>query len=405
MQVKCVGASPADHNSGSNGFKFRSSRQSYRNLQWSADGTCLLATSYNHSIDTYVVTVNLLEERDLPHRLDAYSSLTSPDPVNAVIGYPFFSLQDPTSTLLLSSQRHHPVRLCSALTGERVASYAIINTLTEEYICPNSLVFSSTGQHFIAGSESLISIFDISSPGQEPLATVQTGPKRVKDDRWNPSTSIRGIVSSLAIEPSSKVLAAGTFTRQIGLYEAEGQGSCIGAFTVTGNDADTNIGGGGITQLNWSPCGRYLYIAERKSDGIMLYDIRQTGQLLSWCEGRNANTNQRLGFDITTNGESSHEVWAGGKDGVVRIWKDVHMSEGGVAATFCLDAHDGNIPAFVRDSQLIKLQTPSLELLFTDLEALLQHALARTTSRRKRSRQPGMEAPLNLLARSRSGHC
>jgi telomerase Cajal body protein 1 len=307
---------------------------SYRSLQWSADGTCLIGTSYQHAIETFVVPVDLLDDHSEPMRLESYSSIASPDPINAVVGYPFFDLQDPNTNLILAAQRDHPIRLSSSVTGERVASYPLVNALTEAYICPNALLFSCDGSKFISGSENLLSVFDVSSPGSEPILSTQTGPKKVQDDRWNPSTSVRGIVSALAIEPSSRVMATGTFTRHIGLYDLEGQGACVGAFSIAGNDADAKIGGGGITQVSWSPCGRYLYIAERKSDGVMLYDIRNTGQLLSWCQGRKAMTNQRLAIDLAMAGENSYEIWAGGSDGVARSWTDAHLHEGAVLPGF-----------------------------------------------------------------------
>jgi telomerase Cajal body protein 1 len=303
---------------------------SYRSVQWSADGTCLIANTYDHTIETIVVPADLLDSHNEAPKLESFCSVQSPDPINAVIGYPFFDLQDPATTLVLAAQRNHPIRLSSALTGEKLASYPLVNPLTEAYICPNALTFSCDGTKFIAGSESLISIFDVAGPGQGPLQATQTGPKKLQDDRWNPSTSIRGIVSALAIESSSKVLAAGTFSRQIGLYDLEGQGGCAGAFSIGATQADVEISGAGITQLDWSSCGRYLYIAERKSDGIMVYDIRNTGQLVSWCQGRKAMTNQRLGFDITKSADGSCEVWAGGVDGVARMWKDPQAREGPV---------------------------------------------------------------------------
>ena len=140
---------------------------------------------------------------------------------------------------------------------------------------------------------------------------------------------MKGIVSALAIEPQSNLLAAGTFTRHIALYDAAGQGGCAGSFTVKNTDADQAIGGSGITQLLWSPCGRYLYVAERQSNGVMIYDIRNTGQLLCWLKGRHAYTNQRLGVELF-HGESQ-DVWAGGTDGVIRVWRDAERQEGGVA--------------------------------------------------------------------------
>lgn len=154
---------------------------------------------------------------------------------------------------------------------------------------------------------------------------------------------MKGIVSSLAISPTADgILAVGTFTRNIGLYASAGSGECIGVFSVAGTEAETTIGGAGITQVLWSPCGRYLYICERKSDGVLIYDIRVEGKLVGWLEGRTAGTNQRLGVDIVPTDEGGgHEVWAGGTDGMVRIWRNPHEREGGQEARWTWKGHGG----------------------------------------------------------------
>ncbi|KAA8650953.1 uncharacterized protein ATNIH1004_003644 [Aspergillus tanneri] len=147
----------------------------------------------------------------------------------------------------------------------------------------------------------------------------------------------------MAVSPDGDgVLAAGTFSRHVGLYDSNGTGQSLGTFSIARTEADRYIGGRGVTQLVWSPCGRYLYIAERKSDGVLIYDIRVTGQLLGWLEGRNAITNQRMKIDIvpTRQGES-HEIWAGGTDGYMRLWRDPVSSAGPRKPAWEWKVHDG----------------------------------------------------------------
>ena len=223
--------------------------------------------------------------------------------------------------------RDHPIRLNSALTSHTVGTYPLVNPTTEAHVSPHSLLFSKRGTHFTAGSDSLVSVFDLSRPGDGPVSSVRTG-MRKSGGVASSGMSMRGIVSALAVDEGSGILAAGTFTRKVGLYVAEGQGECCGVFHVHGTDADELIGGSGITQLIWSPCGRYLYIAERNSDGVLLYDIRKTGQLLSWVQGRNARTNQRLGVDLMSDQDGNYEIWAGGVDGRIRMWRNAHQTEG-----------------------------------------------------------------------------
>lgn len=154
---------------------------------------------------------------------------------------------------------------------------------------------------------------------------------------------MKGIVSAMAVNPSGDgILAAGTFTRQVGLYSSNGSGELLGTFSIAKTEANREIGGKGITQLLWSPCGRYLYIAERQSDGILVYDIRGTGQMLGYLRGRKALTNQRMRVDVVPVGsEGSHELWAGGGDGFIRVWKNPPHTVGAQDPHWEFKAHDG----------------------------------------------------------------
>ena len=274
--------------------------------------------------------------------MESYAQIHSVEAVKALTIFPPFDLQDPSTTLLLCSVPDHPIQLHSALSSGLVASYPFVNATTEAYISPHSLLFTDGGRSFIGGSSSLIAAYDLSRPGHGPSSLFPTASSR-KRSKCHSSIGLKGIVSALSVEKASNILAAGTFSRHVGLYNAAGQGECLGLFRLDGNEADDRIGGRGITQLLWSPCGRYLYTAERQSGGVMIYDIRKTGQLLSWVEGRKAETNQRLGVDLSnsTNADGDLEVWAGGIDGNVRVWRKTYCQEGPQQPDLELHAHDG----------------------------------------------------------------
>lgn len=61
-------------------------------------------------------------------------------------------------------------------------------------------------------------------------------------------------------------------------------------------------------------------MVERKSNGILVYDVRVTGRLVGWLDGRNADTNQRLSVQTFDAGERGTEIWAGSTDGIARVW-------------------------------------------------------------------------------------
>jgi WD40 repeat protein len=207
------------------------------------------------------------------------------------------------------------------------------------------MIYPSTmgGTHFLTGSDSLICLFDVSRTGSDgPVSRMPTIPSKRKQIVGG-GVGMKGIVSALAVNPAGDgILAAGTFTRHIGLYSSNGSGELIGTFSIAKTEANRDIGGRGITQLIWSPCGRYLYVAERKSDGVLVYDIRVTGQMLGYLRGRKAFTNQRMKVDVVPAGaDGSHEVWAGGTDGFMRVWKDPIYAAGGQDPDLEWKVHDG----------------------------------------------------------------
>lgn len=149
---------------------------------------------------------------------------------------------------------------------------------------------------------------------------------------------MKGIVSALAINKDG-MLAAGTFSRWIGLYDTSGGGGASSIFPL--NEIEKSNEGGvgqgtGITQLLWSPCSRYLCVVERNSDGVGVWDIRGSGQRLAWLRGRQALTPQRLEVEVM-----GEEVWAGGTDGKIRVWEGLGMREGIVEPDRVFIAHGG----------------------------------------------------------------
>ncbi|KAL4819643.1 WD40-repeat-containing domain protein [Aspergillus spinulosporus] len=346
------------------------SSEFFKSAEWSPDGTTILTDSSDHHIRTYIVPTDLLEERQSPHQLSPYSVLPSGEPTYASTFYPFYSLQEPSSALFLSSVRDHPIRLASALAPTSLATYSLVNPMTEAFITPHCILYPPPlgGTHFLTGSDSLICLFDVSRPGNEgPVAWMPTIPSKRKQ-LIGGGVGMKGIVSALALSPNEGgILAAGTFSRSVGLYDSNGTGQSLGSFSISKTEAARHIGGSGVTQLLWSPCGRYLYIAERKSDGVMVYDIRVTGQLLGWLQGRNTSTNQRMKIDLVPTGEGDgHGIWGGGTDGVLRFWRDPTHFAGAQEPTWEWKLHDDSLSSTVMHPMGNILATTSGQKHFKD---------------------------------------
>ncbi|OBU00279.1 hypothetical protein VE01_01449 [Pseudogymnoascus verrucosus] len=320
----------------------------FKSIQWSPDGTSLIAASADNKLRFYVAPPDLLSPSSSPHILTPYTTYAAPEPTYTQSFYPHFDLQNSSTTVLLSSPRDHPIQLINVLSPEPspVSTYSLVCRTTEAYLTPSSLLWHPSGQEFYTGTDCLISIFDVSRSGEGPTTRLPTIPSK-RHKMKGGGVGMRGIVSCLSLQPDAPdsplgngMLAAGTWTRWVSLYDAEGLGGTVANWSIaSAADDESQIGGAGVSQVLWSACGRYLFVVERKSRGVLVYDVRVTGRLVGWLEGREAETNQRMSVDTASIGGKS-EVWAGGTDGRVRVWRDVGSKERGAKPDMDWLAHE-----------------------------------------------------------------
>ena len=307
----------------------------FSNAEFSGDGTTIVTQNGGQSLASFVLPSNLLDGSEEPHGLKPHATITSPTPIQSYALYPHFNLSDPSTTLCLSAAKDVPISLNNALHNDFVhAKYPLINPQTEVYIAPSSLLWIKNGTHFLTGSLHRMSIFDASYSGSGPVQTWKTAKGRSE------TRGCKGTISALSTSVNG-VLAAGTRERNIALYPYEGHGHCITHFSLGDQRDYVHIANGaGITQLAWSPDGNYLLVAERQSDGIQVFDLRNSHQRVAWLSGRKAGTLQKLGIDVVPT-STGYEVWAGGTDGCVRMWKDPGSAEGEQSPDDVLHLHEG----------------------------------------------------------------
>lgn len=341
--------------------------------QLSPDGTCIFTSDYSRTFSVYPLNPTIFSS-PTTQPLQPYAQFTSADPIWAFAANPLFNLQDPSSTHVLVSRRDRYITLHNALWDTLslnpstspspppsspinihtpLTSYKLINHLTEAVTAPLSLAYTPSGTHFLAGSTNSIALFDLSHPSS-PVRTIRTIPS-TRSKLKHGGRGFKGAISALATAPTSdSLLAAGARTRCVALYDVNGGGGEGGGgsgeithFSLPGSrdgrklhnssDDEKELMGDGVSSLKFSPCGRYLYVAERGADVLLIYDVRHFTLALGYCKGRNARTKQRLGFDVWSAGGEGHEVWAGGVDGRVRVWRDPWAKGGGVEADEVVD--------------------------------------------------------------------
>ncbi|USP74165.1 Guanine nucleotide-binding protein negative regulator 1 [Curvularia clavata] len=329
--------------------------------QLSPDGTCIFISDYDRTFSVYPISHDLVSQPST-QSLTPYASFHSANPIWAFAVNPLFNLQDATTTTVVVSRRDSYITLHNALwdfsrdytstsppTGPvnistPLASYKLIDALTEAVIAPHSLAYTHSGTHFFCGTRDKIVLFDMQETNQ-PIQTMRTIPAR-RNKLKGGGRGFKGCVSALSLSPPSAssrdgLLAAGSWTRHVGIYDAL-SGAEVTSFALPGSLKPQaqhlqHVVGDGVSSLRWSPCGNYLYVAERRSDALLIYDVRSYSLALAHCIGRAALTKQKLGFDIWNAGASpydieavSHEVWAGGTDGKIRVWRDPCWREGAV---------------------------------------------------------------------------
>ncbi|CAD6564022.1 MAG: hypothetical protein ASARMPRED_002652 [Alectoria sarmentosa] len=314
-------------------------RNYFKSAQWSPDGTTILTSSVDKTLRSFILPPDLLTPPH-PQNIQPYAIHQSPEPLYATTFHPSYNLQEPSTCLALASPRSLPIRLFSPFTADRIlASYPLVSPTTEAWVAPHSLLFDPQEVNtFFAGSESCVSVFDVNRNGDGPVMRMHTTPSR-RGGAAGQGQGMKGIVSALGLS-SEGVLAAGTYSRWVGLYDGFGRGENTGVFSV-GTEVEAE-GGGGITQVVWSACGRYLCVVERASDGVGVWDIRGTGKRLAWLRGRNAKTQQRLSVGVM-----GGELWAGAVDGMVRVWEGLGMMEGLLDPDWEFKAHEDAVSSTI----------------------------------------------------------
>ncbi|KAM3511489.1 hypothetical protein MY11210_004847 [Beauveria gryllotalpidicola] len=332
----------------------------YSSAQWTADGTTLLVGSSDSKVSTFVLPSNLLEA-DTVQTLRPQARIQLPEPTQCIASAPYFSLSNPATQTFLVGSRDHPLHLYHAFpTGSEkpapLCMYKLMRHETEAYITPSSMLWPSPGTHFFCGSANRIDYFDASRPGSGgPVHTLHTIPSK-RHRLKGGGVGMKGTVSALSDSPSNApgggVIAAGTWTRWMGLYDMLRVDKAVANWSIA--DADMQefgmaFGGQGIVQTRWSPCGRYLVINERHAAGFLVYDIRGNGKLLSVLAGRDCQTQQRLTCDTfgSANDGPGFELWSGTESGSVKVWDQVGLHYGVVDPKWDWDAHEAPISSTI----------------------------------------------------------
>ncbi|CAO3571855.1 unnamed protein product [Mortierella alpina] len=287
----------------------------FKALKWSPDGSCLLSSSNDNCLRIFALPESTTSTPE-DTQLNAGVVIKEGEVVYDMCWYPGMSSLDPASCCVLSSSRDHPVHLWDAYTGELRCSYTIVDHC-EVNVAPNALCFNLDGTKIYCGSNNMIQIFDTARPGRDSQKRPTVPTRKSKKGQ-------KGVISCLAFNPDqSDLYAAGSYLKTIGLYDARAEELLLllrdkshrphhrasKESTVKNQDAsqqqrssDAVPPMGGVTQLQFSPDGLYLYSASRQDAYLRCWDIRNTAHVLHRLERPGELTNQRISFDISNDG-------------------------------------------------------------------------------------------------------
>ncbi|CAN6920662.1 unnamed protein product [Brassica oleracea] len=289
--------------------QFRASRNPnnfLKGLKWSPDGSCFLASSEDNTLSLFYLPQDGGESNGygvtIPEE-DSYGAsllVNEGESVYDFCWYPYMSVSDPLTCVFATTTRDHPIHLWDSSSGELRCTYRAYDAM-DEITAAFSIGFNPGGNKIFAGYNSSIRVFDLHRPGRDfgQYSTLQ------KNKEGQAGCCI---LSTLAFSPTnSGMLAVGSYGQTTGIYREDNMELL---YVLHGQE-------GGVTHVQFSKDGNYLYTGGRKDPYILCWDMRKSVEIVYKLYRATENTNQRVFFDIEPCGR---HLGTGGQDGLVHMY-------------------------------------------------------------------------------------
>ncbi|KDP20885.1 hypothetical protein JCGZ_21356 [Jatropha curcas] len=276
-----------------------------KGVKWSPDGSCFLTSTEDNTLrlfslpddgsgsDSNACSINVDEDS-----YDASLVVNEGESVYDFCWYPYMTASEPVSCVFASTTRDHPIHLWDASSGLLRCTYRAYDAV-DEITAAFSIAFNPAGTKIFAGYNKSVRVFDIHRPGRdfEQYSTLQ-GNKEGQT----------GIISAIAVSPTrSGMLATGSYSQTAAIFREDNMELL---YVLHGQE-------GGITHVQFSKDGNYLYTGGRKDPYILCWDLRKTVEVVYKLYRSSEQTNQRILFDIEPFGR---HLGTGGQDGLVHIY-------------------------------------------------------------------------------------
>ncbi|KAM7530718.1 hypothetical protein LguiB_034128 [Lonicera macranthoides] len=289
--------------------QFRTSSSNPNNflkgLKWSPDGSCFLTAADDNTLRVFALpddeSGSDVNACSVAANADSYNAnlvLSEGESVYDYCWYPYMSAADPVTSVFATTTRDHPIHLWDSTSGQLRCTYRAYDAM-DEITAAFSIGFNPTGTKIFAGYNKSVRIFDIHRPGRdfEHHSTLH-GNKEGQS----------GIISAIAFSPSHNgMLATGSYSQSTAIYREDKMELL---YVLHGQE-------GGVTHVQFSKDGNYLYTGGRKDPYILCWDIRKTVDIVYKLYRSSETTNQRIQFDIEPFGR---HLGTGGQDGLVHIY-------------------------------------------------------------------------------------
>ncbi|GAQ92519.1 hypothetical protein KFL_010380030 [Klebsormidium nitens] len=275
-----------------------------KGVKWSPDGTSFLTNSEDAKLRVFDLPADTLQRPALDSEVEddsvaAALTIWEGEIVYDFAWFPNMHASDPATCCFVATSRDKPVHLWDAYTGQLRGTYRGYND-KDEVTAAFSVAFSTGGDRLWCGYEQCIRVFDVARPGREYTEHMTVNGVTKEGQA--------GIISCLSASPDhGGLVAAGSYDRTVGIYS---EAMAEQLFVLSGHT-------GGITQVQFSRDGTYLYSGARKDGSILCWDVRYTVGEVYRLSRESSNTNQRIAFDIEPGGR---HLATGGEDGCVRVF-------------------------------------------------------------------------------------
>ncbi|CAI0407237.1 unnamed protein product, partial [Linum tenue] len=177
---------------------------------------------------------------------------------------------EPVSCVFATTTRDHPIHLWDATSGTVLAQLTTLQLRctyraydsVDEITAAISVAFNPDGTKIFAGYNKCIRVFNVHRPGRDfKQHSTLKGNKEGQT----------GIISAIAFSPShTGMLATGSFSQTTAIYREDNMELL---YLLHGQE-------GGITHVQFSKDGNYLYTGGRKDPYIMCWDVRKAVEVV-----------------------------------------------------------------------------------------------------------------------------